>query len=108
MQLAIHKPDNLSSFYKQASRQYYPSSGFTLLEILAVVFVVALIASIVVVNISRDEDKLALLEAKKFTALANHLQDESILQGYSLGITADLWDRGLFFFTIGRSVAAND
>ena len=63
--------------------------AFTLIELLAVVFVVGLIASLVVVNIERDDDQFANKEARRFAALLRQLQDESILQGFVMGAMVD-------------------
>jgi len=63
--------------------------AFTLIELLAVVFVVGLIVSLVVVNIERDDDQIAHMEARRFAALLRQLQDESILQGFVMGVTVD-------------------
>jgi len=72
--------------------------GFTLIELLAVVFVVGLISTLIVLNIDRGGDKVAFLEAKKFQALVVHLQDESILQGYQMGVTFDFTDNSYGFY----------
>jgi type II secretion system protein H len=71
--------------------------AFTLIELLAVVFVVGLIASLVVVNIERDDDQFASKEARRFAALLRHLQDESILQGFVMGIVVDPVERTYHF-----------
>jgi type II secretion system protein H len=71
--------------------------AFTLIELLAVVFVVGLIASLVVVNIERDDDQFANKEARRFAALMRHLQDESILQGFVMGIEVDSVEKSYRF-----------
>ncbi len=72
-------------------------TGFTLLELLTVVFVIGLISTFIVVNIERDSGKLALLEAKRFASLLAHIQDESILQGAPMGIDIDLLENSYQF-----------
>ena len=71
--------------------------AFTLIELLAVIVVVAMIIALVVVNIERDVDQIALLEAKRFASLAQHAQDESILNGLPMGIEIDPSDNRYYF-----------
>lgn len=84
------KPFWLTELVEKSQTSNNYQRAFTLIELLTVVFVVALIVTLVVVNIDRDDDRIALLEAKRFAALANHVQDESILQGAPMGISVDL------------------
>ena len=64
-------------------------SGFTLLEMMLTVGLIALTATFVGLNIGRSDAKLADLEAKRFVALLNLAQDESIVSGRPLLLTMD-------------------
>ncbi|MCP4007938.1 MAG: prepilin-type N-terminal cleavage/methylation domain-containing protein [Proteobacteria bacterium] len=66
-----------------------PGSGFTLLEMMLTVGLIALTATFVGLSIGRSDAKLADLEAKRFVALLNLAQDESIVSGRPLLLTMD-------------------
>lgn len=53
---------------------------------LLTVFLIGLTASLVVINVGQDADDIAKLEAKRFAALVSHLQDESTITGFPMGI----------------------
>ena len=61
-------------------------TGFTLLEIMVVVIIVALLMSAVVPMVSRNADDLLQEQADRFIALVKLAQDESILQSRQLGL----------------------
>ena len=61
-------------------------SGFTLLEIMIVVVIVGLLASVVAPMVSKSADDLLKEEADRFVALVKLAQDESILQSRQLGL----------------------
>ena len=63
--------------------------GFTLLEIMVVVILIALTVSLVGVNLGRDLDQVAELEAYRFARLVEHARDESILSGKVYAIEVD-------------------
>jgi len=60
--------------------------GFTLLEIMVVVVLIALTVTLVGLNLDRDLDRVAGLEANRFAKLLEHVRDESILTGKSYAI----------------------
>lgn len=62
------------------------SSGFTLLEMLLTVFLIGLSVGLVALNVERNPDDIAKLEARRFAALVSHLQDEATLTGLPMGI----------------------
>ena len=72
-----------------AGRGFVTGPGFTLIELLTVVFIVGLVSTLLMVNYSRDDSRLALVEAKRFAGLLGHLQDESVLGGKLLGVHID-------------------
>jgi len=81
---------------RQAPRQM----GFTLLEIMVVVVLIAISASFVILNLQRDVDQVAEREARRFALLVAQARDESILSGrpYAVEVnTADHWYRFFVF-----------
>ncbi|NOZ10620.1 MAG: type II secretion system minor pseudopilin GspH [Gammaproteobacteria bacterium] len=72
-------------------RRIKGSAGFTLLEILVVVLLIAITASFAVVSLNRDVDRLAQLEARRLVGLIDQLRDESVVSGksYALEILSD-------------------
>ncbi len=64
-------------------------SGFTLLEIMIVVVIVALLASVVAPMVSKSADDLLKEQADRFIALVKLAQDEAILQSRQLGLMVD-------------------
>jgi type II secretion system protein H len=56
-------------------------SGFTLLELMLTIALIALTATFVGLNVGQSDAKLADLEAKRFVALLNLALDESIVTG---------------------------
>ena len=50
------------------------------------VFLIGLAAGLVALNVERDSDDIAKLEARRFAALVTHLQDESTFAGLPMGI----------------------
>lgn len=63
--------------------------GFTLLEIMVVVILIVLTVSLVGVNLGRDLDQVAELEARRFARLVEHVRDDSILSGRVYAIEVD-------------------
>jgi general secretion pathway protein H len=63
--------------------------GFTLLEIMVVVVLIGLTVTLVGLNLGRDLDQVAGLEAKRFAKLLEYLRDESVLTGTSYAIEVD-------------------
>ncbi|MDJ0956069.1 MAG: prepilin-type N-terminal cleavage/methylation domain-containing protein [Arenicellales bacterium] len=63
--------------------------GFTLLEIMVVVILVVLTVSLIGVNLGRDLDQIAQLEASRFARLVEHVRDQSILSGEVYAIEVD-------------------
>ena len=63
--------------------------GFTLLEIMVVVILIALTVSLIGVNLGRDLDQIAELEANRFARLIEHARDESILSGKIYAVEVD-------------------
>ena len=64
-----------------------PSRGFTLVEILVVVIIIATIASIALlsINVAGDDTELDK-ERRRFASLIETIQDEAVLQGREFGI----------------------
>ncbi|MEO0368287.1 MAG: GspH/FimT family protein [Pseudomonadota bacterium] len=63
--------------------------GFTILEIIIVVAVIGIIASVLIGSLIQDTDRIARLEANRFLTVATEVRDEAVLQGtnYVLNFT---------------------
>jgi general secretion pathway protein H len=61
------------------------SAGFTLIEVLVVVVLVAITASLVVVSMRQDDRALVREEAVRLAESFRHVQDEAILTGTTFG-----------------------
>ncbi len=73
--------------------------GFTFVEIMLVAFLIGLSATFAVISIgNRSDAKITHMEARRFAALVNHVQDESILSGQPMGIELSAKDGSYRFF----------
>lgn len=70
-------------------RKNIHTAGFTLVELLVVVALVGLVITFIVVNIERDVDQLAQIEARRFKALVEYARDESLLTGRPYAVEID-------------------
>lgn len=61
--------------------------GFTLLEIMVVVFLIALTVGIVSINFRHDSSQIVETEARRFVALVDQMCQESITQGRVFALT---------------------
>ena len=64
--------------------------GFTLIEVLVVIFILSITLSLVVVNFTRDEQTVLEDEARRLALLLEFARDEAIVGGQPLAWTADL------------------
>ncbi len=95
----------------QAIRQYpvrRRMSGFTLLEMMLTVGLIALTATFVGISISSSDSRVARLEAERFVALLNLAQDESILTGRPIVLTVDANTRQYTFAVLDFNAASFD
>ena len=81
-----------------------PIAGFTLLEMMLTLGLIALTTTFVILNVGQSDSRLALLEAKRFVALVNLAQDESILTGRAIKLEFDSSARQYQF----KPLAADD
>jgi len=65
------------------------TAGFTLIEIMVVVVIIGLMAALLLVNLSRDLDRLARIEAERFLVIVNEVRDEAIISGESFFLLID-------------------
>lgn len=63
--------------------------GFTLIEIMVVMFLIALTVGIVSVNFRHDISQVVETEARRFIALVEQMCQESIIQGKVFAVTAE-------------------
>ncbi|MFZ0488499.1 MAG: GspH/FimT family pseudopilin [Arenicellales bacterium] len=71
--------------------------GFTLLEIMVVLALIAISVTFVVLNLQRDTDGVAELEARRFAGLIEQARNESILSGRPYAVKVDT-DRKTYTF----------
>ena len=83
-------------------------SGFTLLEMMLTVGLIALTATFVGISISSSDSRVARLEAERFVALLNLAQDESILTGRPIVLTVDANLREYTFAVLDFNLASVD
>lgn len=85
------------------------SAGFTLIEIMVVVVIIGLMAALLLVNLSRDLDRLARFEAERFLVVVNEIRDEAIISGESFFLLIDDGQSSYYFEAVreGR-VNTND
>lgn len=63
--------------------------AFTLIEIMVVVAIIGTMVALLGVSMSRDLDRLAEMESKRFQAVLNEARDESILLGQSFFLSLE-------------------
>ena len=78
----------------------HKTGGFTLLEMMLTVGLIALTAVFVTINIGSSDGRLVPLEAKRFVALVNLAQDESILTGQAIKLTVNASEHSYHFVAI--------
>jgi len=79
-----------------------PALGFTLIELMVVVAIMATIIAFVAVSISSDVDRLVRLEAERFMLVVNEVRDEAIISGEHFILSVDD-DIGSYQFSATRS-----
>ncbi|MGA8259238.1 MAG: type II secretion system minor pseudopilin GspH [Arenicellales bacterium] len=80
----------------------FRQSGFTLLEIMVVMALIAISVTFVVLNLQRDTDGVAKLEARRFASLIEQARDESILSGRPYAVQVDPNGRTYTFLQHGK------
>jgi len=81
--------------FEKTKRRY--ASGFTLMEMMLTVGLIALTATFVGLSISGPDKRTVRLEAQRFIALINLAQDESILTGRPIVLRVDAANRNYAF-----------
>ena len=79
------------------------SSGFTLLEMMVTVALIAITASFVGLNIGQSDSRVVELEARRFIALLNMAQDESIVTGRPILLSVEGETRSYRFAPLEES-----
>jgi len=77
--------------------------GFTLIEMLVVVSLIAVLVTLVMIRTDRDLDRIAELEATRFKALIEYARDESILLGRPYAVEVDAAARRYRFLVPGET-----
>ena len=78
--------------------------GFTLIEIMVVVIVIALISVVVMGSLGGNNDRDARLEANRFMAVVNEVRDEAVISGENYALTVDA-KANTYVFVPTRSTA---
>ena len=73
MKTENRKPKTENFLFKQ--------SAFTLIEVMVVVFLIALTAGVVSISFRHDSSRLVETEARRFVALVEQMCQESVIQG---------------------------
>ncbi|MDD9893411.1 MAG: type II secretion system minor pseudopilin GspH [Gammaproteobacteria bacterium] len=80
-----------------SNQSFLKQQGFTLLEILVVIFIVGVMASVAMLSISGENfDDRIEKESRKLSAQVSLLQDEAIVQSREFGVR--LWQNGYRFW----------
>ncbi|MFT6408472.1 MAG: general secretion pathway protein H [Arenicella sp.] len=64
-------------------------SGFTLIEIMVVVIIIAVMSVAVVSSLGGNNDRAARLQANRFMAVVNEVRDEAIIAGDNYALIVD-------------------
>jgi general secretion pathway protein H len=65
------------------------TAGFTLIEILVVMVIIAIVLGVVSVNFSSDDKRILRTEAERLALLLEHAQDEATITGRSVAWSAN-------------------
>ena len=76
------------------------TAGFTLLEMMLTVFLIGVCISLIVPRIGNDADDIAKLEARRFSALVSHLQDEATIVGLPMGVELSVTENRYRFWQL--------
>lgn len=71
--------------------------GFTLIEILVVVFIIGIMVSVVGLRIGGSDARVGLLEAKRFIQVVREVQDLSVISGKPYALAFNPLDRSYGF-----------
>ena len=89
----------------QSLRNHNHQSGFTLIEIMVVVIIIAVMSVAVVSSLNGNNDRAARLQANRFMAVVNEVRDEAVIAGDNFALIVD--DKaGSYRFESARSVVA--
>lgn len=74
---------------RDGGRRGPSSAGFTLIEILVVMILIAIVVSLATVRFQRDDRQILRDEALRLASLLTHARDEAITTGVALGWRTD-------------------
>ena len=64
-------------------------SGFTLIEIMVVVFIIAIMSVVITLSLSDTSDRSARLQANRFMSVVNEVRDEAVIAGQDYALIVD-------------------
>ncbi|MGK0375654.1 MAG: general secretion pathway protein H [Arenicella sp.] len=70
-------------------RLHQKQSGFTLIEIMVVVIIIAVMSVAVLTSLDGNNDRAARLQANRFMAVVNEVRDEAIITGDNFALIVD-------------------
>ena len=82
-------------------RDHQHQSGFTLIELVVVIFILAIIAATVGLNIAKDPTSEVREEAERLAILLNVARDQAILEGRFYGVRID--EKGYEFTRLNQT-----
>jgi general secretion pathway protein H len=85
---------------------HHKQSGFTLIEIMVVVIIIAVMSVAVVSSLNGNSDRAARLQASRFMAVVNEVRDEAIIAGDNFVLIVDD-NAGTYHFESTRSQQAS-
>lgn len=68
---------------------HHKQSGFTLIEIMVVVIIIAVMSVAVVSSLNGNSDRAARLQANRFMAVVNEVRDEAVIAGDNFFLLVD-------------------
>jgi len=84
--LSVQQPSTMSHV-RPRPRHY--QSGFTLIEVMVVVVILAVMSALIVGSIQGDVDRNAKIEAQRFIAVVNEMRDEAVISGKTVIMRMD-------------------
>jgi general secretion pathway protein H len=67
----------------------HAAGGFTLIELLVVVIIISLTVTLATLNLQRDADHIASLEANRIASLMEHVREEAIITARPMAMEFD-------------------
>jgi general secretion pathway protein H len=83
-----NRAKHISNYVRTVTIQHQ-QSGFTLIEIMVVVIIIAVMSVVVLSSLDGNNDRAARLQANRFMAVVNEVRDEAIISGDNFALIVD-------------------